>query len=121
MGVLEGELGPHTWSPDHPVQPGVSHDHHAEPRVGIEAGEDSVGAGWEDVGHQGRRTSRVRFVMPPEVADGPLVTVRGPVGALGEEEQGIPRAHPLAICARRAVMSRPVAGRRGEEAAIQTD
>ena len=99
---VEGKLVPHLARPDHPVQPGVGHDHDAQPRVGIEAGENPVGAGREDVRHQGRGTGGVRLVMPPKVADGPLATVRGPVGALrGRGAVHPPGPMPLAICARR--------------------
>ena len=60
--------------------------------IGIEAGEDPVGAGREHVGHQRRRTSGIGFLMTPQTADGPLAAVRGPVGSFGEEEQGVARS-----------------------------
>jgi hypothetical protein len=85
--LVDRELPPHVADRDDVVEPGVRHEDYVGVRAGRDGGKRPAGARGEQVGHIPGPFGQIRAsraLQPPDPAPPPA---RGPVPALGEDDQ----------------------------------
>ena len=85
--LVDRELAPHIAHGDDVVQPGVRHEDHVRLRAGRDGRQGPAGPRREQVRHVPRPRGQVQTALLLQPADAPAPAVRGPVAALGEDDQ----------------------------------
>ena len=92
--LIDWELTPHVADRDDVVQPGVRHEDHVGVRAGGDGGERPAGARREQVGHIPGPFGQIRAAQALQPPDPAAPPARGPVPALGEDDQRAPLVKP---------------------------